>query len=280
VKPYRQPVRYYGSKGRIADWLISHFPAHEHYVEPYGGGASVLLSKIPAPLETYNDLDNQVVNFFKVLREQTDELVRAIQLTPFARAEIALANEYAKGHIEPDPLEQARLFYVRCWQGRSSGSSVYKSTWRYMVKETRDRTVTEDWADTDHLLATAARLKRVQIENRPALKIIKRFDGPETLFYLDPPYIKDTRAKNWLKAYRHEMTDDDHIELADCLQEISGMAIISGYDSKLYQRLFVDRGGQPRTIQARDNANQYHTETIWLNPAVQRRALQPKLLAV
>lgn len=283
TKPCKAPLRYYGSKWRIAQWIISHFPKHTHYVEPFGGGASILLSKAPVKLETYNDLDGSVVNFFKVLRDRPDELIRAIELTPFARSELNQSNEiFAQtGKLDPgrlDELERARLFYVRCNQGRSSGSSVWKVTWRWMLTDNRSRTMVSEWNDNRMLWETAARLKMIQIENLPALKVIKKYDTPDTLFYLDPPYTCSERGQGWLKAYQFELSDDEHRELAQALNHIHGMAIISGYPSQLYADLYEARGWQKETTMARTNNNKKKIEAIWINPLAQQRARQLRLL--
>ncbi len=279
TKPHRQPLRYYGSKWRIANWIIDHFPEHYHYVEPYGGGANVLLNKKPSKLETYNDLDRSVVIFFKVLREQPEALIRTIEHTPYARTEIDLSNDTFTGDL-PDPLDEleiARRFYVRCQQGRSSGSSVWRTTWRFMLSDGRNRTMVSEWNDIQHLWATASRLKQVQLENWPALKIIERYDHDDTLFYLDPPYTHGGRYQSWLKAYQFEMSDNDHRQLAERLHQLRGMAIISGYPSDLYTELYETHGWQRHETQARTNTNKYKTEAVWLNPAVQQRQKQLRL---
>lgn len=277
IKPHRQPLRYYGSKWRIAAWLISHFPQHYHYVEPYGGGANVLLNKAPSKLETYNDLDRSVVTFFRILRERLEELIEAIELTPYARAELDLANDtFINGPTPADDLERARQFYVRCQQGRSSGSSVWRTSWRYMVTDGRSKTLTAEWNEHSHLWTTAKRLLQVQIECKPALEIIDKYDSSDTLFYLDPPYTHAERC-SWLKAYQFELSDADHVELAERLHRIAGMAIISGYPSELYADLYEVHGWQRKETKARTNKNTFVTEAIWLNPAVKQRQRQLQL---
>ena len=276
ARPHRQPLRYYGSKWRIADWIIRHFPRHDHYVEPYGGGANVLLRKAPSKLETYNDLDGSVVTFFKVLRERSDELIRAIELTPYARAELNLANDTFTAETMPvlDELEIARRFYVRCQQGRASGSSVWRTSWRYVLTDNRSRTMVTEWNETRQLWATVDRLKLTQLENRLALDVIQKYDTADTLFYLDPPYLHGDRYQSWLKAYQFEMSDEDHQELAECLYQLKGMVIISGYPSALYEALYEARGWKRSVTQARTNTNKHRTEAIWLNPAAQQRQRQ------
>ena len=229
-------LRYYGSKWRLADWIIDQFPPHVCYVEPFGGSASVLLQKPPSLLETYNDLSEDIVNFFRVLREQTNSLIRAIQLTPFARAEVLTATKML--WRETDPLERARLFYVLSWQTYRGGGMhhKYKGSWRFQRSWTRGSSVVYDWNRLEHLYAIAERLKNVQVENDDAISVIRRFDAPTTLFYCDPPYLAETRTPRWQNnAYHCEMgSEEEHRRLAEVLHDVQGMVIISGYPSKIY----------------------------------------------
>src|SRR5215218_2370713 len=160
--PTRTALRYFGGKARLAPWIVDHLPPHVCYVEPFGGAASVLLRKPPAPYEVYNDLDGDVVGFFRVLRERPDDLLRAITLTPFARAEVDLACAAAPAGL--DEVERARRVYVRAGQGRHGLPARGKLGWRFERAATRGRTVVEDWRDVTHLVAVVARLRRVQLE--------------------------------------------------------------------------------------------------------------------
>lgn len=262
----RHVLRYHGSKRRIGPWIIAHFPPHTCYVEPFGGGAGVLLQKEPADFEVYNDLERSVVNFFDVLRNRPDELIRAIELTPYSRVELERAQQPAG-----DPLEDARRFYVLSYQQHHGGRGRMSSGWRIQRKNNRGKSIVADWNHTDHLHVAARRLKRVQIECDDALNVIPRFDGPETLFYVDPPYVWGTRSERWRgKAYLHEMSDDEHRALAAALREIEGMAIVSGYPSDLYDReLFSDwRRVNKETI---DGLSQPQVECLWLSPRTWER---------
>lgn len=269
----RPALRYHGSKYLLSGWIISHFPPHECYVEPYGGGAGVLLQKSRSWLEVYNDLDRQVVNFFRVLREQPDDLVRMIELTPYARAEWDLSYS----DPGPDPLERARRFYVKSYMNIAGATSQWRSGWR------RQKTITKQngkkrmtpapitFMHTDHLYAIANRLRGVQIENDDALNIIRRYDSADTLFYLDPTYPSSTRGR-WKKtAYAHEMSDDQHRELADLLRTISGMAIISGYRCDLYDELYA--GWTRADKKTRVNGPGSAIESLWLSPRAAGQAL-------
>jgi DNA adenine methylase len=225
-------LRYHGGKYRDAHRIISQFPSHEFYVEVFGGGASVLLQKQPSSFEVYNDLSGDVVNFFKVLRDQADELIKTIQLTPYSRLERKLAYEPAA-----DSLERARRLYIRSWQGFGSSSLKMNTGWRFMYRQLSGENVVASFNRTDHLYILAARLKQVQIENDDAISIIKRYGRNEkTLFYLDPPYPHSTRTSS--NSYDHEMTDEQHRELAQVLHSFNGMYLISGYDCELYRELY------------------------------------------
>ena len=247
-------LRYYGGKHRSANWIMGYFPPHYTYVEPFGGAAGVLLQKQPATFEVYNDLDSNVVTFFKVLRERRGELVDAIEFTPWSREELKLAFEPAG-----DELEIARRFYVRCWQsfGHLHGG------WRYQHSD-NGYSIVDQWNDVKYLYQIASRLKKVQIENDDALNIIDRFDTPKTLFYVDPPYVHDTRYRK--NGYLHEMTDEQHAALATKLNDIEGMAIVSGYQSELYNQLYGGWFVKEKTEST--NGNKGSIETLWLSPNV------------
>lgn len=266
----RPALKYYGSKVALAGWLISHFPPHAHYCEPFGGGGAVLLAKEPSALETYNDLDDGVVTFFRVLRERPADLVRAIELTPFAKAEFELSYLPAD-----DDLERARRFYVRSWQARSGGQ--WRAGWRRVKNPAQNRTI-DTWQPVDHLYAIAARLRRVQIEQDDALKVVRRYDRPDTLFYCDPPYPASTRGR-WAKTgYAVEMTDDDHRRLAETLHGVAGMVVLSGYDCDLYRELYPDWRSETRATTTDGGFSR--VEVLWLNAAAARGGRQPRLLEV
>jgi len=261
--PRRPPLRYHGGKWRLAPWLLKHFPPHVCYVEPYGGGASVLLRKPQSYLEVYNDIDGEVVHFFRVLRERTEEFTQAVRLTPFSREELDLA------YLDCDnPLERARRFYVRAWQGRGGPRAQWKTGWRFQISDARGKRSVDDWNDTRHLRGIVERLKNVQIECGEALRVIERYDKPETLYYLDPPYPAETRSKRWRRrAYQYEMTTEDHGRLAGVLHDIEGMAIISSYRSKLYDDLYAHWS---RTCtETQTDGKTKRVECIWLNQAAQ-----------
>ena len=267
-------LKYPGGKWNIAEWVISYFPDHLCYVEPFGGAASVLLKKQPSELEIYNDMDQEVVNFFRVLRERPDAFIRAVDLTPWSRYEHKLTYEPTS-----DPLEQARRFYVKCYQGRGRINDT-PTGWRVQCREVGYSTVTQTWArKPDQLRAIVDRLKMVQFEDRTALEVISQYDAPTTLFYVDPPYVMSERSGS---VYNHEMTDDQHRELASALMRARGKVVISGYHSALYDELY--QGWSCVERNARTNGGD-RTEVLWLSPRVQaelntRKEAQPQQLSI
>jgi len=261
--PTRAVLRYYGGKARLAPWIIAHLPPHTAYVDPFGGGASVLLRKVPVPCEVYNDLDGEIVGFFRVLRERPDVLVEAVRNTPFARAEIDAACAPPPPGL--DDLERARRVYVRAWQGRHGLPARGRMGWRFERAAAGRATAVAQWTDLERPTAVAARLRTVQLECDDALRVIARFDGPDTVVYVDPPYPAATRGARWAtRAYAHELTDADHRQLAEALRVLRGMAVVSGYPGPLYRALYA--GWPVVTRRARTNGPLSATEALWLSP--------------
>lgn len=257
----RRPiVRYHGGKWRLAPWIISYFPAHRIYVEPYGGGASVLLRKPRSYAEVYNDLDGEIVNLFRVARDNGEELRRMLELTPFAR------DEFDESYKSSDnPIEQARRTMIRAGMGfGSSGISCSNKT-GFRGSATRSGTHPgTDWANTTkNMMAVTERLRGVIIENKAAIEIIKYYDSPKTLFYIDPPYLPDTRIfMSGKGAYKHEMTNQDHEELAAVLHDVRGAVIVSGYPSSLYEKLYA--GWYRTEHRALADGAAKRTEVLWM----------------
>lgn len=260
----RPVMRYPGGKYKLAKWVISHFPAHETYVELYGGAASVLLRKSRSIGEVYNDLDGDVVNVFRVLRnrEQAAVLARMLALTPYANEEYRLAYEPCD-----DPIEQARRMIFRSFAGHGS-DSVTRSHAGFRGHRNKESGVTaaQEWVSFPRQIATfTERLQGVCIEQREAIKLIPIFTRPDTLFYADPPYLKSTRSSRSIK-YRCEMTDKDHVELAEALHQTKGMVIISGYPSELYDQLYAGWRCVQKSHYAQSGLKT--TECLWLSPNI------------
>ncbi len=261
MRPTRPLIRYHGGKWRLASWILAHFPRHTVYVEPFGGGASLLLQKQRSHAEVYNDLDGEVVNLFRVARDRGDELVRAIELTPFARVELKEAYTPAAC-----PLEQARRTVVRAFMGFGSAGASGQVT-GFRANSTRSYTTpAHDWRNwPESLRLVIERLRGVVIENRDAQDCMQAHDAPSTLHYVDPPYVHSTRGiRQRAKSYRHELTDDDHRALAGALGQLQGMVIVSGYRCDLYDELY---GGWQRVDKAAmaDGARA-RVESLWLSP--------------
>lgn len=266
--PRRPVLRYYGGKWRLAPWVVSHFPTHETYVEAYAGAASVLLRKQRSPIEVYNDLDSDVVNLFRVLRDPAagKDLINLLRLTPFAREEFV--NAYTPAL---DPIEQARRMVVRSFMGHGStgGCSDHHTGFRNDGR-LRGTPPVSDWHNyPDALPAIIERLRQVTVEQLPATEVMLKFDHPRTLHYVDPPYVMSSRS--WQSAgYRHEMNDANHRELATVLRSLQGMVVLSGYPSDLYAELFSDWKRLERTALA--DGGKIRTEVLWLNPAAAIKA--------
>jgi DNA adenine methylase len=275
MTPTRPALRYHGGKWRLAPWIISHFPPHKIYVEPFGGGASVLLRKPRSYAEVYNDQWGIVVNVFRVLRDpdQAAELERLIRLTPFARDEFVECGDDQISQIE-DPIERARRTIFRSFAGFGSAATNAKFTTGFRANSNRSGTTpAHDWAHyPDQIKFFVERLQGVIIENRPAMEVIRQHDAPNALHYIDPPYPHSTRSmQRGNVAYAHEMTDDDHRELAGVLRSVKGMVIVSGYSCDLYDELF----GDWRRLDRRHHADgaQDRTECLWFSPNLQVMSL-------
>jgi DNA adenine methylase len=257
---------WYGGKFSHLDWLLPLLPPCHHYCEPFAGSGAVLINRHPSPIETYNDLDGEIVNFFQVLRDQGEKLTKAIGLTPFSREEFSLACT-----LDPkvSPLERARRFFVRARQVRT-GLAQTASVGRWANCKDTSRAgmsgVISRWLGSVEMLPDIAeRLIRVQIENRPAIDVIRLYDSPGTLFYCDPPYIHETRGDS--KAYKHEMTDEQHTELAKALNSIQGMVAFSNYECDILNRLYPapkwrKYESPPRTIHSTKDKR---VEILWTN---------------
>ena len=248
-------LKYPGSKWRLTEWIISHFPPHETYLEPFFGSGAVFFNKTPSRIETINDIDDNVVNLFKVIRDQPEELAAMIELTPWARNEY-----YASYEKTGEPLEDARRFLVRCWQ--SFGCRTFcKTGWSSNCGSNGPNFV-DRWTQMPELIIAAAkRFQKTQIENQPAIKLIGRYNKEDVLIYADPPYPLSTRAG---KYYAHEMTDEDHIQLLEALDNHTGPVIISGYACPLYDERL--RHWDRRTHKALAEGGVAREEVLWLNP--------------
>lgn len=228
------------------------------------GASSVLMRKPRSHAEVINDLDGHIVELFQVLRDRGDELRKALALTPFARAEFEAAWQ-----LSPEPLENARRTIIRAFMGfGSAAATAARPNRRIMtgfrgISDRSGTTPAHDWANYPACMdAMIARLRGVVIDNRPALEVIERYDSEQALFYLDPPYVMSTRT-DADADYRHEMTDADHVTLAEQLMKVKGKVLLSGYHSPLYDELYADWERVEKAALA-DGARK-RTEVLWMN---------------
>lgn len=258
----KPPFTYFGGKIRIAEQIAAALPPHEHYVEPYGGSLAVLLAKPRARMETVNDLDGDLMTFWRVLREQPGELARVCALTPHARAEHLDAYALDEAHTD---LERARRVWVLLTQGR--GGQLRPTGWRHFVDPAGSVFGMPGYLEAyvDRIAPGAGRLAGVSLECQPALDLIARYGkSPNVLLYVDPPYLGSTRVSD---GYRHEMkTEAEHRELAAALLDARAAVVLSGYDSPLYTELY-DGWHVTRidTTTGQGGTRQERTEVLWSN---------------
>lgn len=293
----RSPIPWFGGKQKLADDIIALFPAHDSYIEAFGGGASVLFSKPPVTLEIYNDRDGGLVLFFRVLREQPEKLVPLLELTPYSRAEWQICRETWQDP-DLDEVERARRWFVVASQSFGGMVARARDTFpagspdhgpngerhhgRGWGGERLGRMHLSRAASTanriDHIWRFVERLRLVQIENLDWRVCLERYDSPSALFYLDPPYIPETRRAG---GYNHELSYEDHVELIDRVLALKGCSIVSGYDHDLYRRLETEGGYVRREFhvwasagkRTAGNARDRRLECVWAAPTAHVPAL-------
>lgn len=269
---------WYGSKWRIAPWVIANLPHHEEYVEPFGGALGVLLRKPRCHSETINDLDSDVVNLYRVLRdpEQASRLIDACRLTPFSR------EEFQEAYIPSEcPVESARRLIFRSFAGVATAGAARTYPTGFHWSRTGGTPEPASWARyPDALHAIITRLTGVTIEHLPATELIGRYTFPNTLIYCDPPYLLSTRSNRTGGEYRHEMSEADHVALARVLHESPCMVVVSGYSSPLYEDLYASwecRQSQTYTFGKKGAGNSPRMEYLWLNSQAVANANQQSL---
>ncbi len=270
----RPPFRYYGGKSHIGKQIVKYFPEHTTFVDVFGGAGNIILNKKPSKIDVWNDLNNDIYNFFKVLRDDKEELLRRLELTPYSRTEFIECLKPSD-----DPVERARRTFVRQMQGWSGYQDLTPGNWSYSVTKSTNGMSSESSgfiSSVKNLEAVASRLRTIQIECLDGLECIKRYDTPDTLFYLDPPYAHESR--NDLRAYTLEMTVEDHARLAELLSNIQGMAAISGYDCELYERIYegwnkVSFDIVCGVMNRRETKSTMRTEVLWANYNLDRGQL-------
>lgn len=256
-KPTRPVLRWHGGKWRLAPWIIQHLPPHRVYVEPFGGAASVLLRKPRSYAEVYNDLDDDVVNLFRVLRsDRANELVTALRLTPFAETEFRGA--YLAAECE---VERARRMVIRSFMGFGSNAPHKLSGFRANSNRS-GTTPAHDWINyPDSLARVVERLRGVIVMHRDAVAVMRQHDGRETLHYVDPPYLPETRDAGG--DYAHEMNEADHVALLAALRDMEGAVVLSGYPAPLYDEALHD--WRRVECEALADGARKRTEVLWIN---------------
>jgi DNA adenine methylase len=270
----RPILRYFGGKFMLAPWIVANMPDHRVYVEPFGGAASVLMRKPRSYAEVYNDLDDDIVNLFRLLRDPPAAVFLEMMLrnTPYSREEFELSTEACS-----QDMERARRLIVRSFMGFGADSvcNPERSTGFRANSNRSGSTPAHDWVNyPDAIEAFSARLRGVVIENRPAWEVIKAHDGPDTLFYLDPPYMEGTRTRRGV--YKFEMSDEEHVDMLTSLHGLKGMVMLSGYDSRLYK----DLGWRYIEKKAWADGAKERRELLWFNKAAEKGISQPGLFEV
>ena len=252
-------IKYPGAKWSLAEWIISHFPPHRSYLEPFFGSGAVLFTKPRSAIETVNDLDGDVVNLFQWIRTDPQRLAQAIYWTPYARE--VYNRAWSARRTEQDSFQRAVDFYIRMMMGHGFRTTGDKVGWKNDVQGRERAYAAGCWCKTPGLIFEAAeRLRGVQIEQRPAAELISKFNFPNVLIYADPPYLLSTRHG---KQYRHEMTDADHRDLLDALTAHKGPVLLSGYDSCLYNDAL--RGWYRDEADALAQTSTRRREVLWMN---------------
>ncbi len=256
----RKILNYPGSKWNIAEKLVRLMPDHHSYVEPYFGSGALLFNKTPSDMETVNDLDGDVTNLFRCIQQDSERLARLVMTTPFSR------EEYDRqfppnftGHASR--YQKAAGFLVKCWQGYGSRTNGCKVGWKNDVHGRESMYALWDWYRLPGwIVDIAERLRKVQIENRPALEVIKKFDFPDVFVYIDPPYLPEVKTG---KQYRHEMTAKDHEELLETALGGRAKIMISGYDSDMYNSRL--KGWEKENFMSCTARGKPRKETVWMN---------------
>jgi DNA adenine methylase len=251
-------LHYPGSKWSMADWIISHMPPHQTYLEPFFGSGAVFFNKQRSFIETINDAYGDVTNLFEIIRDRPEELARIVYWTPYARDEYYLSYQLCD-----DRMERARRFLLRTWQAIGAKSSD-RTGWRSNVQADKspNKLASSQWLDLPgRILEVTDRLQRVQIENQNALRLVERYRYSDVLIYADPPYVLETRSN---RIYAHEMSDEDHINLLEVLDKHPGPVLLSGYAHPLYDNRL--QHWRRETFQAKAEAGRSRTEVLWINP--------------
>jgi DNA adenine methylase len=262
----RSALRYFGGKWALAPWIIGNMPPHRIYVEPFGGAASVLLRKPRSKIEVYNDADDEIVYIFRIIQDpiQCRALMRLLRRTPYARREFELAFASTD-----DPLIRAQRAIVRTYLSfHHSALFDFRKTTFDCARHRSNKSCGKMslWASYPrHLASIFRRLRGVLSEHGDALDVIRQQDAPDTLYFVDPPYVASTRNK--AVHYRHELTDAQHVALLTLLQGVQGKVMISGYANDIYDDLLAGWTRLTRDHYASAGAAwKPSLEVLWIKP--------------
>lgn len=261
------PIKWHGGKHYLAARIIALMPPHVHYVEPYFGGGAVLLAKDPDGVsEVVNDINGDLTNFWFHLQDDSLFQVfrRQVEAIPFSEQHF----DDSEAWMTIPGMEQAVGFFIRCRQSMSGRMKDFAPTSRTRTRRGMNEQVSAWLTAIEGLPAVHARLKRVLIQNRPALDCIATEDGPQTLFYLDPPYLHETRTAK--DVYEHEMTPSDHTGMLSALAVIKGKFLLSGYRSAMYDDWATGHGFDRHDFEidnkaAKGDTKRKMTECLWCN---------------
>lgn len=264
-EPVRAILRYPGAKWRIADFILRHMPRHHSYLEPFFGSGAVLFRKVPAPIETINDINDDVVNLFRVVQTKADALAEVVAGIPYARQ---VYEASLQSNPEASDVDRAARFLTLVWQSYGTRADGKNCGWKKDVAGREAAYAVRNWNRLPGWIVTAQeRLKQVQIEHRDALQLILQFNHPKVLIYCDPPYMLATRSCK--SSYRHEMDDAAHEELLDVLNRHRGAVMLSGYANELYDAKLRDwvRCDTDMVI----TSGHKRTESLWVKGVVQEK---------
>jgi len=257
----RNVLKYPGSKWNIAGKLVNLIPEHHSYVEPFFGSGAVLFNKPESSIETVNDLDSNVVNLFRCIQVDAERLARMVMTTPFSREIYDYQFEGKESTIFFSDFQKAANFLVCCWQGHGFRTNGNKVGWKNDVQGRERMYALWNWYGLpEGIIEIAERLRKVQIENRPALEVIERFNYDNVFMYIDPPYLLGTRTG---KQYAYEMTDAEHEELLKALLQSKAKIMISGYESELYSEYL--KKWNKSTFRSCAEHGKPRKEVVWMN---------------
>jgi len=257
----RQVLKYPGSKWNIASQLATLIPEHHSYLEPFFGSGALLFTKSHSDIETVNDIDSDITNLFKCIQEDAERLAKIVATTPFSREIYDVQFEILNNNVYAEPYERAASFLIKCWQGHGFRTNGYKVGWKNDVQGRESMYALWNWYRLPvWIMEISERLRKVQVENKPAMEVIDRFNYESVFMYLDPPYILGTRSG---KQYKYEMTDSEHEDMLKLVLKSKAKIMISGYESDMYNNYLS--GWHKEYFQSCAEHHGTRREVVWMN---------------